>query len=86
MSWCVRVDLWHVSEKMNITREWVLVFEQLVAISVSCDRAGSTMLELLRVLMGHHLLAVPADLLGGRLLPLAALLRESLAVQNTLLH
>ena len=86
MSWCVRVNLWHVSEKMNITTEWVLVFEQLVAISVSCDRAGCPMLELLRVLMGHHLFAVPTNLLGGRLLPLAALLRKSLAVHNPLLH
>ena len=86
MGWSIRVFLWHVSEEMNITTEWVLMFEQLVAISVCCDGAGLPMLVLLGVFMGHHLLAVPANLLGGRLLPLAALLWNALVIHNPLLH
>ena len=44
------------------------------------------MLEFLWVRVRHHLLAVPANLLGGRLLPLAALLWNALVVHNPLLH
>ena len=75
----------HVSVQMHVLAEWVLMLKQLVAISISCDWA--TFPEFLRVgVLRNEAFCIPADFLGGGLLPLATLARDSTARGNPGLH
>ena len=70
---------------MHVLAEWVLVFEKTVVVGILGDRTAVSLLLVLGVLWDEWLVE-PANLLGGRLLPLGTLLGNVLSVEDALLH